>query len=100
MNIKGGYKLIDLKNTDITVGGSSVIVKGVYNAIENNYRKPTVLCGLVIGGVEKEDCFVNFEHSENLYGGLLGMTAKNKVLYISVTNEDAITITEHEITLV
>lgn len=72
-------------------------IKGVYDAIEHNYRKPTLITGLVIGNVEKEDTFVNFEHGENVYNGLLGMTAKDKVLFITITNDDVVTITENAI---
>lgn len=72
-------------------------IKGVYDAIEHNYRKPTLITGLVIGNVEKEDTFVNFEHGENVYNGLLGMTANDKVLFITITNDDAVTITENAI---
>lgn len=95
---KGGYKLIDFKETNIKLATPSTI-KGVYKAIENNYRKPTLITGLVIGKVKKEDTFVNFEHGENVYNGLLGMTANNKVLFITITNEDSVTITENTITL-
>ena len=95
---KGGYKLVDFKEIDITLSTPSTI-KGVYEAIENNYRKSICITGLVVGSVEKEDTFVNFEHGENVYNGLLGMTANNKVLFITVTNEDVVTITENEITL-
>ena len=93
---KGGYKLIDFKENNIVLGTSTTI-KGVYDAIEHNYRKPTLITGLVIGNVEKEDTFVNFEHGENVYNGLLGMTANNKVLFITITNDDAVTITENVI---
>lgn len=99
MNIKGGYKLIDFKETNITVGGDAVTVAGVYNAIESAYRKQIVLTGLLIGGVEHRDVFCNLEHGENVYHGLFGMTANNKFLFISITNENAVTITEHELTL-
>lgn len=95
---KGGYKLIDFKETNITLS-TPAIIKGVYDAIEHNYRKPTLITGLVVGSVEKEDTFVNFEHGENAYNGLLGMTANNKVLFITITNKDAVTITENTITL-
>ena len=91
---KGGYKLIDLRDNNITVGGDAVTIVGIYASIEHNYRKPTVLTGLTVGGVEKEDTFVNFEHGENTYSGLLAMPESDKLLYISVTNEDAVTITE------
>ena len=99
MNIKGGYKLIDFKETNITVGGDAVTIAGVYNAIESAYRKQIVITGLTIGGVEHRDVFCNLEHGENVYHGLLGMTANNKILFIAITNENAVTITEHELTL-
>ena len=95
---KGGYKLIDFKENNITLTKPSTI-KGVYVANENNYRKPTLITGLVIGDVEKEDTFVNFVHSGNVYNGLLGMTANNKVLFITISNKDVVTITENTITL-
>ena len=95
---KGGYKLIDFKENNIVLATATTI-KGVYDAIEHNYRKPTLITGLVIGSVEKEDTFVNFEHVENVYKGLLGMTANDKVLFITITNEDAVTITENTIKL-
>ena len=95
---KGGYKLIDFKENNIVLATPTTI-RGVYDAIEHNYRKPTLITGLVIGNAEKEDIFVNFEHGENVYNGLLGMTANNKVLFITITNDDAVTITENVITL-
>lgn len=98
MNIKGGYKLIDFKDVNI-VADTPTTITGVYNAIENNYRKPLLITGLTIDGVEKEDTFINFEHSENLFNGLLGMIANNEILFISVTNEDSITISKHTLTL-
>ena len=96
---KGGYKLIDFKENNIVVT-KPITIKGVYDAIEHNYRKPTIITGLVIGSVEKEDTFVNFEHGENVYNGLLGMTANDKVLFITITNKDVVTITESTIKLV
>lgn len=95
---KGGYKLIDFKENNIVLAEPTTI-KGVYDAIEHNYRKPTLITGLVIGNVEKEDTFVNFEHVENVYNGLLGMTANDKFLFITITNNDAVTIIENAITV-
>lgn len=93
---KGGYKLIDFKENNIVLATPTTI-KGVYDAIEHNYRKPTLITGLVIENVEKEDTFVNFEHGKNVYNGLLGMTANDKVLFITITNNDVVTITENAI---
>lgn len=99
MNIKGGYKLIDFKETNITVGGDAVTIAGVYSAIESSYRKQIVLTGLSIGGVEHKDVFCNFEHGENVYHGLFGITANNEFLIISITNDDAVTLTKHTLKL-
>lgn len=95
---KGGYKLIDFKENNIVLTKPTTI-KGVYDAIEHNYRKPTLITGLVIENVEKEDIFVNFEHVKNAYNGLLGMTANDKVLFITIANNDDVTITENTITV-
>lgn len=100
MNIKGGYKLIDFKETDITVNGPAVTIVGVYSAIESSYRKQIVLTGLSIGGVEHKDVFCNLEHGENVYHGLFGMTANNEYLFISITNDDAVTLTKHSLKVV
>lgn len=100
MNIKGGYKLIDFKETDITVDGPAVTIVGVYSAIESSYRKQIVLTGLSIGGVEHKDVFCNLEHGENVYHGLFGMTANNEYLFISITNDDAVTLTKHSLKVV
>ena len=47
MSIKGGYKIIDFKNTAITTG-AGVAIKGIYESIENNYGKMTIASGLNI----------------------------------------------------
>lgn len=60
MSIKGGYKLIDLKESKLTVGGDGVTVKGIYNSIENSYNKPLILTGINIGGIERNDVFIDF----------------------------------------
>lgn len=95
---KGGYKLIDFKETNIDLN-KATFIKGVYDAIEHSYRKPTIITGLVIGNVEKGDTIVNFEHTENGYNGLLGITANNKVLFITITDDDDVTITQKAITV-
>lgn len=56
---KGGYKLIDFKENNIVLTTPTTI-KGVYDAIEHNYRKPTLITGLVIGSVEKRRYFCKF----------------------------------------
>lgn len=52
----GGYKIIDLKNTNLT--STAKEIAGIYNAIGQNNRKVLLLSGLVINGVELSDVFV------------------------------------------
>lgn len=52
---KGGYKIIDFKDNALST--TSVTIDGIYDSIENNYRKPLLLSGLVLNSVEKPDAF-------------------------------------------
>lgn len=88
MAIKGGYKLIDLKDSKFTVGGDGITIKGIYNSIENSYNKPLILTGINIGGVEKNDVFVDFADDSGNYVANISATEK-----ITITNADLVTIT-------
>lgn len=88
MAIKGGYKLIDLKDSKFTSGGDGITIKGIYNSIENSYNKPLILTGINIGGVEKNDVFVDFNDDSGSYVANISATEK-----ITITNADLVTIT-------
>lgn len=88
MAIKGGYKLIDLKDCKLTVGGNGVTVKGIYNSIENSYNKTLILTGINIGGVERNDVFIDFSDDSGSYVSNISATEK-----ITITNADLVTIT-------
>lgn len=88
MAIKGGYKLIDLKDSKLTVGDDGVTVKGIYNSIENSYNKPLILTGINIDGVEKNDVFIDFADESGSYVANISATKK-----ITITNADLVTVT-------
>lgn len=88
MAIKGGYKLIDLKESKLTVDGGGVTVKGIYNSIENSYNKPLILTGINIDGVERNDVFTVFSADSGNYVANISATEK-----ITITNADLVTIT-------
>lgn len=88
MAIKGGYKLIDLKESKLTVGGVGVTIKGIYNSIKNSYNKPLILTGINIGGVERNDVFIDFSVDSDNYFANISATEK-----ITITNADLVTIT-------
>lgn len=87
MAIKGGYKLIDLKDSKFNVGGDGVTVKGIYNSIENSYNKPLILTGINIGGVKRNDVFIDFSYNSGSYVANISATEK-----ITITSADLITI--------
>lgn len=86
MAIKGGYKLIDLKGIKLTVG-EEVIVKGIYNSIENSYNKPLILTGINISGVERNDVFIDFSDDSGSYVANISATEK-----ITITSADLVTV--------
>ena len=88
MAIKGGYKLIDLKDSKLTVGSDGVTVKGIYNSIENSYNKPLILTGINIGGSERNDVFIDFSYNSGSYVANISATEK-----ITITSADLVTIT-------
>lgn len=87
MAIKGGYKLIDLKDNKLTVGGDGVTVKGIYNSIKNSYNKPLILTGINIGDAERNDIFIDFAFNSGNYVANISPTEK-----ITITNADLVTV--------
>lgn len=87
MAIKGGYKLIDLKDIKLTVGDDGVTVKGIYNSIKNSYNKPLILTGINIGGFERNDVFIDFSFYSGNYVANISATEK-----ITITNADLVTV--------
>lgn len=56
-NYKGGYKIISLLGISL-VADESVTIAGIHKAIEASYRKPLLIEGIVIDGVEKDATWV------------------------------------------
>lgn len=89
---RGGYQIIDLRDTTLP-SGTAETVTGVYDRIINNNRKVFLLCGLKVqasgnGAVETlNDEVVNFIESEGGYtasllnGGTILIASGDKVTY-------------------
>lgn len=84
--MKGGYKIIDLKNTNFTLG-TAITIEGVHERVENNY-KALLVEDFQIGGVEQVAQFVTFASS----GGNLVGNLNNGTQTITITSADAVTI--------
>lgn len=87
----GGYKIVDLKDNNFTIGGSAITIPGIYNEIESNHRKAVLLSGIVISGVEKPDRFVTFGVESGDYVAVIAISGSADVLKITVTDDDSVT---------
>lgn len=86
----GGYKIIDLK--DVSLNGTAKKVAGLHEEIENSYRKPLLVSGIVINGVERNDMFAEPLVSGNsyvfhLYSGKITVTNQDMVTYVADAQE-------------
>lgn len=83
--VKGGYKIIDFKDINITTANGATVT-GVYESIESSHRKALLISGVVIDGVEKNDCFIDCSVADGSYS----FSAYGKTFTIS--NDDAVKI--------
>lgn len=86
--MKGGYKIINLKNLDLTpeIG---VTIDGIYQAVANEFKKQLMLADVKIDGKKQTENFVISDYvSENetytikAYGGTITITNKDVVTYV------------------
>lgn len=84
--IKGGYKIIDFKDSRLTTAGESVTIEGIYDTVEASYRKPLLLSGLNIDGIERNDVYA----TPTLSGSNYVFTAYGKT--ITITDTDAVSV--------
>lgn len=83
----GGYKVINLHNNNLdTTNENGITISGLYETIENSYRKMLVLHNIVIDGVEKADIAIEAISNENSY------TIKAYNHTITITNSDNVKI--------
>lgn len=85
---KGGYKIIDLHDTQFT-SGVPMMLEGIHDAIEGCYRKPLLLSGLTVAGVEYADAYVTSTTNESAFMiDIYGFTIK-------IESTDAVTVTKN-----
>lgn len=83
--IRGGYKVVDFKDVNLTVDEGSTI-SGIYEEVEGSYRKAILVSGVTINGVEYRDTFVDVSHAENNYSfSAYGYT-------FTISNDEKVTI--------
>lgn len=82
-NIKGGYKIINFKGIPLNKD-SKVTIKGIYESIENSYRKPLLFSGVNIEDTIYSDMFIQATLTSARYE----VTLNNVKLYI--TSDDGV----------
>ena len=83
MSKKGGYRIIDLQNKNITTS-TGINIDNLYSYIESNLYKPNLLSGIIIDNVEYNDWYVEVKNVEgnfqfNAYGYTWNVTPENDV---------------------
>lgn len=84
--IKGGYKIIDFKDVPFETGGSAKKIDGIYDSLIGSYRKPLLISGLNIDGIECNDVYATLTFS----GANYVFTAYGKT--ITITDADAVSV--------
>lgn len=89
--MRGGYKILDFKKVNITIGTAAVI-EGVYEALATNTGKPTVLTNLVVASHALCSAYVYFKLVGEAYLGYLDSWS------ITITKDNKVTFTATEAT--
>ena len=84
---KGGYQILDLKNTNFALG-TGAVVTGAYSTIAGT-KKPILVSGIVVAGTEYHDTYVDFTVVSTSFEGII--YGKK----ISIANTDTVTISEN-----
>ena len=89
-NIKGGYKIINFKNIPLN-NESKTVIKGIYETIENSYRKPLLFSGVNIGGIIYPDMFIQAIITSARYEVVMNnvklyITSDDGVIYESINS--------------
>ena len=85
----GGYQIIDLENRNLQIN-VGMVFNGIYELIEGT-RKPILLSGIQLNGIELHDSFVDFIVQEGSFVTSLSVGGQTGTL--TVTDRDVVTVT-------
>lgn len=88
--MRGGYIILDLKNTAFT-SAEAANVAGAYDAASNPYGKATLVSGLVVGDVAYPDFYATFVASGSSYEA--SVVIGGETITIEVEDGDDVTVT-------
>lgn len=91
--MRGGYKIIDLQNKNITTE-SSISIDGIYDAIEST-QKPILVENITIDEFDKKPLFVEVDVNEDsnyvfvAYGYSFTITDEDTIVLETIVTEDS-----------
>lgn len=91
--MRGGYKIIDLQNKNITTE-TSIEIDGIYDAIEST-QKPILIENITIDEVEKKPLFVQVDVDDNsnyvfaAYGYTFTISDEDTIVLEAIVTEDS-----------
>lgn len=93
--MKGGYKIIDLKGVSLT-SGTQATIPGASEAVQNPYRKNTVVSGLVVGTDVYPDFNAVFTEDSGTFTAGVNIGGNTVDIVISTGDKVTVTVTEPE----
>ena len=88
---KGGYQILDLKNTNFALG-TGVKVPGAFVTIKGT-KKPILVSGIKIAAKKYNDTYVEFIAGKT--GNIIAFEGTMYGKKIAITNTDIVTISEN-----
>ena len=88
---KGGYQILDLKNTNFALG-TAELVAGAFETIRGT-KKPILVSGIKIAAKKYNDAYVEFTAGKT--GNTIGFEGTMYGKKILITNTDMVTISEN-----
>lgn len=85
----GGYQIVDLGNRNFLPNVGQVF-DGIYETIEGT-RKPILVSGIQINGVELHDTFVDFVLQDSAF--VTRVTLGNMTATVTIQDTDVVTVT-------
>ena len=99
MSSKGGYQILDLKNTALT-SGTAKSIKGSFDALDRANNKRVVISGMNVGGTAYNDIEGYFIPSVNVstnkatgYNGALTIGANSVAVNVAANDNVTVTVT-------
>ena len=88
---KGGYQILDLKNTNFALGTGEVIA-GAFETIRGT-KKPILVSGIKIAAKKYNDTYVDFTAGKT--GNVIAFEGTIYGKKISIASTDTVTISEN-----